>query len=270
MHYKLVIFGVKETTLHITDFIREIFKVDLVVTLSDEGKKKNHISGVADFSSVESDYGTEVLRVDSYTLNDESTKAFFKNNTFDVGIAFGWQRLIPESILDVFSVGVFGFHGSSGYLPFGRGRSPLNWSIISGDKRFVNNMIRYDKFVDSPNVFANEVFTINEFDNIMTLQAKNIISSKKMITKLINDYQKDSITIDTSTKDFDMLYKKRTPSDGLISFKSRTSEIYNLIRATTKPFPGAFSYINGCKVTIWEAHPFDNVIDLSSFYVLSL
>ena len=46
------------------------------------------------------------------------------------------KRLIPIDILEQFSVGAFGMHGSSMDLPLGRGRSPLNWSLIEGRKFF--------------------------------------------------------------------------------------------------------------------------------------
>ena len=58
---------------------------------------------------------------------------------------------------------------------YGRGRSPLNWSVINGDTRFILNLFQYDADPDSPNVFANEMFSINPHDTIRTLQYKNIL-----------------------------------------------------------------------------------------------
>jgi len=52
-------------------------------------------------------------------------------------------------------------------------------------------------------------------------------------------------------------YPKRTPEDGIIDWNKGTLEINNLIRAVTKPFPGAFSFLDGEKVMIWRAQPFD-------------
>ena len=45
---------------------------------------------------------------------------------------------------------------------------PLNWSMILGDTRFNLNLFRYDEKADSPNVFATEMFQINEHDDIRT------------------------------------------------------------------------------------------------------
>ena len=55
-------------------------------------------------------------------------------------------------------------------------------------------------------------------------------------------------------------YPKRTPQDGIIDWNKSTEEIYNLIRAVTHPFPGAFSFLSKSKVYIWQAQPFDTKI----------
>ncbi len=266
MRYKVVVFGVKDTSENIVDFIQKtICPVDLVITISPEVTKKNQVSGYKGLSVLTEKYGIPVHEADSYFLTDEKTQKFIQENTFDIGISMGWQRLIPPSVLDTFRYGIYGFHGNCGYLPFGRGRSPLNWSIILGDTRFNLNMFRYDEKADSPNVFATEMFSITPHDDIRTAQYKNMICSKNLIRKLLKAYAEDHIEIRTESKDYDSWYGKRTAADGRIDFHARTREIYNLIRGVAAPFPGAYAMIGEEKVTVWEAHPFDEMIDFSSF-----
>ncbi len=287
MKYKVVVFGVKDTSENIVSFIQEkICPVDLVITISPEVTKKNQVSGYKGLSVLTEKYGIPVHQADSYFLTDEKTQKFLSENEFDIGISMGWQRLIPPSVLDKFKFGIYGFHGNCGYLPFGRGRSPLNWSIILGDSRFNLNLFRYDEKADSPNVFATEMFSITAHDDIRTAQYKNMICSKNLIRKLLKAYQKGEIIIKTQSKDFDSWYNKRTEADGKLDFHGRTREIYNLIRGVAAPFPGAFAYVeerhketckagqgNICKnessgenkIIIWQAHPFDEIIDFSEY-----
>lgn len=271
MKYKVVVFGVKDTSENIISFIQEnICPVDLVITITPEVTRKNQIAGYKGLSFLTQKYGVQVHEADSYYLTDAKTQKFLSENKFDIGISMGWQRLIPPSVLEKFQYGIYGFHGNCGYLPFGRGRSPLNWSIILGDSRFNLNLFRYDEKADSPNVFATEMFSITPHDDIRTAQYKNMICSKKLITRLLKAYQQGNITIRTESKDFDSWYNKRTASDGKIDFHSRTREIYNLIRGVAAPFPGAFAYLNDIdveekKMIIWEAHPFDEMIDFSDY-----
>ena len=270
MKYNVVVFGVKDTSENIISFIHEqIIKVDLVITISPEVTKKNQVSGYKGLSFLTDKYGIPVHEADSYFLTDDKTQSFMKENEFEIGICMGWQRLIPKSVLDCFEYGVFGFHGNAGYLPFGRGRSPLNWSMILGDTRFNLNMFKYDEKADSPNVFATEMFSINAHDDIRTAQYKNMICSKNLIRKLLKAYQDGTITIRTESKDYDSWYNKRTALDGKIDFKARTREIYNLIRGVATPFPGAFAYINEeneeNRIIIWKAQPFCEMIDFSGY-----
>lgn len=266
MKYKLVVFGVKDTSENIVEFIHNnIRPVDLVITINSEVLKKNQVSGFKGLSVLTDRYRIPVFEADSYFLTDEKTKAFMEENTFEIAVSMGWQRLIPKCVLDKFEYGVYGFHGNSGYLPFGRGRSPLNWSVILGDTRFNLNLFRYDEKADSPNVFATEMFSITPHDNIRTAQYKNMICSKNLIRKLLRAYQEGNIAVRTESRDFDSWYEKRTAADGKIDFHERTRSIYNLIRGVSEPFPGAFAMCGGQTVRIWEAHPFDEMIDFSAY-----
>ena len=266
MRYRVVVFGVKDTSENIVEFIQgQICPVDLVVTISPSVTKKNQVAGYKGLGGLTEKYGIPVFEADSYFLKDSKTQKFMEENEFEIGISMGWQRLIPKTVLDCFEYGIYGFHGNSGYLPFGRGRSPLNWSIILGDTRFNLNLFRYDEKADSPNVFATEMFSITPHDDIRTAQYKNMICSKNLIRKLLTAYQNKNIEICTKSKDFDSWYEKRTAEDGKIDFHARTREIYNLIRGVTAPFPGAFAYMLDKKITIWEAHPFDEMIDFSRY-----
>ncbi len=266
MKYKVVVFGVKDTSENIVEFIHHhICPVDLVITINKEVLNKNQVSGFKGLSVLTDKYGIAVHEADSYFLTDDKTRSFFEDNEFDIGISMGWQRLIPAYVLDRFQHGVYGFHGNCGYLPFGRGRSPLNWSIINGDTRFNLNLFRYDEKADSPNVFATEMFSLTPYDDIRTAQYKNMICSKSLIIKLLKAYQDHNIVIKTQSKDFDSWYNKRTAADGKIDFHDRTRNIYNLIRGVADPFPGAFAMCGDDKVTIWEARPFDEIIDFSDY-----
>lgn len=266
MKYQLVVFGVKDTTERIVEFIQKsIRKVDLVVTISGAVLQKNQVSGFKGLSFLAEKYGIPVREVDSYALKDEATLAFFAENEFDIGISMGWQRLIPAAVLDRFRYGVFGFHGNCAYLPYGRGRSPLNWSIINGDTRFNLNLFQYDEKADSPNIFASEMCAITQHDTVRSMQYKNIICSQNLIRRLLAAYENGNIKINRDSKDFDSWYEKRTAADGKIDFHGKTRDIYNLIRGVTAPFPGAFAYVGEEKVLVWDAVPFDEMLDFKAY-----
>lgn len=266
MHYRVVVFGVKDTTGEMLKYIHDqLHAVDLVISIDEAVIKQNDISGFLPLSKLTRERNIALFQTASYALSDEKCRDFFEQNEFDIGISMGWQRLIPKYVLDRFRFGVFGFHGSVAYLPYGRGRSPMNWSIINGDERFILNLFRYDDQADSPNVFENILFEITPHDTIRTLQYKNLLCSQTMVQHLLEAYATGKIHVTTASKDFDSWYKKRAPEDGKLDFHGKTRDIYNLIRGVTRPFPGAFSMVNASRVTIWNACPFDGVMDFSKY-----
>ncbi|MDR0220340.1 MAG: hypothetical protein LBI54_02920 [Lachnospiraceae bacterium] len=271
MKYELTVFGVKDMTENVAAFIHENLRpVDLVITIGAAVTAKNHVAGFTSLGGLTEKYGIPVFEADSYPLTDEKTKRLFADNEFSLGLSLGWQRLVPKAVLDAFPYGVFGFHGNSGYLPFGRGRSPLNWSLLLGDTRFNLNLFRYDEKADSPNVFATQMFSLTPHDNIRTAQYKHMICAKQLLVELLSVYalavENDmELPIRTESKDFDSWYTKRTAADGKIDFRQRTREIYNLIRAVAAPFPGAWTMVGEDKLVVWEAHPFDEIMDFSAY-----
>ncbi len=271
MNYNFCMIGTKDTTITMVNhLIHTKNKPDCIITIDETQINTSHISGFAAIDDVAKENAIALFKVKDYAMGDEDTRRFFSSNTFGIAVCMGWQRLIPQYVLDRFEAGIFGFHGSCAYLPYGRGRSPLNWSIIHGDDRFILNLFRYDKDADSPNVFTNRMFQITGQDTIRTLQYKNLLCSYEMVKQLLDAYRNHAISINSQSKDFDSLYKKRTPEDGKIDFTKRTREIYNLIRGVTKPFPGAFAHMDDggqSTVTVWEAAPFDSILDFSGYSV---
>ncbi|MBK8606779.1 MAG: hypothetical protein IPN82_08085 [Chitinophagaceae bacterium] len=104
----------------------------------------------------------------------------------------GWQRLFPEEILETISIGAIGIHGSSELLPKGRGRSPINWSIIQNKKRFIIQYFLIKAGVDDGDIFYFESFDINEWDTCRTLYYKNSIVTKRVLVKWIPELLKIS------------------------------------------------------------------------------
>lgn len=267
--YNTVFFGTKEDTIVLLEYLKNNQNPpDLVVTL-DPHLKKYHISGKGDVYSYCIKNNIEVFNIDDYSLKSNLCKEFFSTNKFDLGISYGWQRIIPKYVLDSFNIGIFGFHGSPLGLPYGKGRSPFNWSIIEGRNNIFNHFFKYDCGVDNGPFYSTTKFEINEFDNINTINIKSLLVAKKEIDKLFKEYKKKGKinTIPQNLNIKETFYPKRTPEDGKINLYQTTKEIYNFIRAVSKPFPGAFLYLENEKITIWEAFPFDNILDFSEFEI---
>lgn len=265
-NYKITLFGVKNTTKIIAEHLHNNgIKVDLIISIDKSVLKTTLIADYMDLKNTAKAIGAEYYCVNDYTLK-QLDDHFFQNNEFQLGIVYGWQRLIPESIINQFSQGLFGFHASPYLLPRGKGRSPLNWSIILGKTVLYNHLFKYSSAADSGDIYEVTEFAITPHDTILTLLYKSLIIAKKELLKLIHDANNASITLFPQQGE-SSFFPKRSPKDGLIHFETQTTEeIINLIRGVTKPFSGAFCFTTqGKKILIWEAWEFDNLLDFSHF-----
>jgi UDP-4-amino-4-deoxy-L-arabinose formyltransferase/UDP-glucuronic acid dehydrogenase (UDP-4-keto-hexauronic acid decarboxylating) len=260
LKYKIVVFGAKKSTISLMETFKE--DIDLIVTVSDTIKKNNHIAGEGDVSEF-----AKINNIECYSTEDYSLKScvdFFQNNEFEMGISYGWQRLIPQYVLDRFKNGVFGTHASPLGLPYGKGRSPLNWSVIRGFNQVYFNLFKYVAKADSGMMYSTVKFEINNWDTIESIKMKDLIVTRIEVYKLINDYKNNTIKLFDQKDDIEeTFFPKRSPKDGKINLMYDTIDIYNLIRGTTRPFPGSFLIYDESEVIIWDAVPFDNKLDFS-------
>jgi methionyl-tRNA formyltransferase/peptidoglycan/xylan/chitin deacetylase (PgdA/CDA1 family) len=257
---QIILFGVQQQGLDICKYlINNDILISYVVTINKESSIINKASGWIDYSDFCKKFNIPLYHCKSYSLKSIEDFNFFKNNNFDIVLLGGWQRLIPENILNTLNYGVIGQHGSSEMLPRGRGRSPINWSIIENRKRIVWNIFYITPGIDDGNIIDNKIIDINEYDTCKTIYYKISIIMKQMylenIPKILNNQVKISKQIGEPT-----YYKKRCYEDGLIDWEQSINEIYNLVRAVTKPYPGAFTYNGFSKINIWKVQPFDKNI----------
>lgn len=241
------------------DLIRYIHRnrvsVSEIVTLTPQQRERYNVAGYYDHSGFADRKNISVYTPDTYKMSDQDDIEHFRELNADVLILHGWQRLIPEEILETFDLGAFGLHGSAFGLPKGRGRSPMNWSLIQDLDRFLLSIIRLDAGVDSGGVVDTKKFDINQHDDIRTLYYKLVMAAQEMYDRSIDDILSGNIEIKTQDGD-PTYYPKRTPEDGAINWQDPTSVIYNLVRAVAPPYPQAFTNYDGIKISIQAAQPF--------------
>ena len=96
-------------------------------------------------------------------------------------------------------------------------------------------------------------FDITIYDTCDTLYNKVAKTNEKMLLKLLNTLKsgkKPFLGIENETNE--ELLPRRRPKDGLINWDSFGINIYNFVRALTEPYPGAFTYLNGKKIIVWD------------------
>lgn len=263
---QITLFGCKDTTLHVArHLLRQGRSVRLVTLLPDKGKEQD-VAGYLDFRD-HAHLFTDIYHAQRYDLTGTADKIHFAKNSFELGICIGWQRLIPLDVLTQFTTGVFGMHGSSRDLPFGRGRSPMNWSILEGRQWFFTNLFKYEPGIDDGPVLDTDCFSITSDDTAETLHYKNSLSLIRLLETNFKYLVAGNFILKPQRDAAPTYYPKRNWEDGAIDWDDLVFNTQRKIRAVAAPFFGAFSYLNGelvkfhrCGVfyTDIESHVFRN------------
>ncbi len=262
------LFGCKDTSLSVAEFLhKKNIKIHLV-TISKSTAKKNDVAGYMDLK-VHRKLFASIYIADKYNLQSKNDKKYFeKMDACKIGFCVGWQRLIPSQILRKFSKGIHGMHGSARDLPFGKGRSPMNWSLIEGRRHFFTNLFKYSDGIDNGPVLDTLVFSIQSYDTAETMHYKNTLAMCNIIEKNLTSIIAGKIKYKPqNSKNGETFYSKRSPSDGIIDWRDDLLNIEKLIRAVSPPFHGAIAFYKGKKIRIFRAaifytdlenHPFIN------------
>lgn len=213
--------------------------------------KKNLYSDYASFDVLGK--RKQILRhIKVNNINDEENLRVIKEINPDLILVMGWSQLLKNDIINIPRLGVIGSHPTE--LPKYRGRSPIPWSIIKNLKESALTFFYIQSGVDNGDILDQKRFTINENDNATIIYNKIIRIGKKLLEKNLTHLQEGkSKRIKQDESQFIENWPKRNPEDGLIDWNNDSKSIHRLIRATTIPYPGAFTFIKGKKLTIWDA-----------------
>lgn len=254
---RIVYAGCTEAGFDLMQYIHEeLIPIDEILTLTPGQGDQYNVASYFDCSDYCAEQGIDVYTPDKYSLSTNDIE-YYKENPGDVMIVHGWQRLIPGEILSSFRHGALGLHGSAFGLPAGRGRSPMNWSLIEDLDRFLLSVLHLDEGADSGGLIATKKFDITDRDTIKTMYYKLIVAAQKMFDKILISGLEGGFDV-TPQEGEPTFYPKRRPEDGAINWEDPTKVIDRLIRAVTKPYPGAFSEYEGERVLFWEAQPFSS------------
>ena len=221
--------------------------VDTIYTLPFDMQDKT--SGFIDFEPLAIKNKSSIVRTKD--INTYENVKSIKDINPDLIIVAGWQRLVCEEILNVPKLGTVGFHSS--LLPKYRGRAPVNWAIILGERETGITMFYLTPEADDGDIIGQKAFPILLNDDCKTVYEKAALAGSELIKEYLPKIDKKIAPRIHNTSGTYPHYPKRTPKDGLIDFNRSSLDVYNFVRALTKPYPGAYYYDkNGDKVIVWS------------------
>lgn len=184
-------------------------------------------------------------------INDPVVIKKIRTLSPEIIYVIGWRWIIGKSILDIPRFGCVGIHFS--LLPKLRGSAPVSWSIISGEKKTGLTLFFFNKRADAGDIIAQLKTSISIYDDANTLRErleKKAIETIKKYAPLLRKGKAPR----RKQKELKASYApRRWPALSEIDWDKSSREIYDVIRATTFPYPGAYTYYAGRKLIIWES-----------------
>ncbi len=169
----------------------------------------------------------------------------------EVIFSFYYRNLLCDEILSLAPKGAFNLHGS--LLPKYRGRAPLNWVLVNGEKETGVTLHRMTSRADAGDIVAQQSVAIADSDVALTLHRKLCAASQTLLgdalTK-IRSGQADERVQDHSQATY---VGRRTPEDGRLEWEKPAQALHNLVRAVSDPWPGAFGYVGTNKFIVWKS-----------------
>ena len=245
---KIIFIGGVKFSYELLSGILKKWKISAVFTYSEE--KKNVFSDYANFDILLHKSKIPCIKVDN--INDEKNIELISKISPDLILVMGWSQILKPEILKIPKLGVIGSHPTE--LPKYRGRAPIPWTILKGLKKSALTFFWMDEGIDDGDIMDQQFFEISDNDDSESVYEKIIILGKKMLDEnlsLIHSGQINRKKQD-STK-FLEYWNKRTPKDGKINWSDKGALIHNLIRASTRPYPGAYTMFKNKKLIIWKS-----------------
>ena len=167
--------------------------------------------------------------------------------------SFYYRNMIKPEVLALPRLGALNLHGS--YLPKYRGRVPVNWAVINGESETGATLHYMVEKPDAGDIVDQERVEITLSDTAHDVFLKVTDAAVRVIAcawPLLRDGRAVRTPMNLSEGNY---CRGRTPADGRIDWTKSALQIYNLIRGVTHPYPGAFTFMDGKKVIIWQAWP---------------
>lgn len=202
--------------------------------------------------------GNEVPVLTLKNKNWTKLTKFIASKEPDLGIVAGFSHILPNDVLKIPRYGFWNLHAGS--VPRYRGGSPLNWQLINGEDQIGLSILKMTPGIDDGSVLSSTKFKISNVDTILDLHSRANQLFPLMLLPLLSNIPKSLRNSKVQSRNGARYWHQRNERDGQIDWiNSSSQQVYNFVRALSKPYPGAFGVITERKeVRIWQVKVDEN------------
>lgn len=206
----------------------------------------------ADFRELAEELGAEFMMPDS--INSDSVVSTFRQSDSRIAISVNWQTLIRRPVLDAFEFGVI--NGHAGDLPRYRGNAAPNWAIINGEDEVVLTTHRMSEELDAGPIHAQHSVPLDEETYIGDVYDAMYERFPELFVTVVGDAATGSLTPTPQPSEPSAALRcyPRQPTDSELQWTEPAADLARVVRASSEPLFGAYTWLDSGKLRIWRAH----------------
>ncbi|MCA2213276.1 formyltransferase family protein [Jidongwangia harbinensis] len=230
-----------------------IYKVggslDLAVTLPDDrATAKSGRIYLDDFSAR---HGIDLVKAPN--VNDAAVIDAVRERRIDWLFIIGWSQIARRELLDAPTRGVLGMHPT--LLPEGRGRAAVPWAILKGLPETGVTLFKLDEGVDTGPIVAQQRIPMHDTITATELYADVERAHSTLLADAWPGLVTDRLPLVCQDPAAGSSWPGRSPADGEIRRDLTVDQALTLVRATCRPYPGAFVRRDDTVLRVWSAVP---------------
>jgi methionyl-tRNA formyltransferase len=238
--------------LGLAALLRHGFEVAAVFTHRDDPHEEVWWDALAERAGTR---GIPVHFAEKTELKQPDVAELVRDYRPDFVFSFYYRFMIPTALLGLAPRGAFNLHGS--LLPRYRGRAPVNWVLVNGEKETGVSLHEMVAKPDAGDLVDQERVEIAVADTAFTLYRKLETAATTLLDRalpLVREGRAPRRPLDLSQGSY---FGGRKPEDGRFEWGWPAARIYDLVRGVTHPYPGAFTVLGGRRLLVWWARPVD-------------
>lgn len=166
--------------------------------------------------------------------------------------SFYYRHLLGPALLACPARGAYNLHGS--LLPHYRGRAPVNWAVLHGERVTGASLHRMVARPDAGTLVDQEPVPILPNDTAHEIFLKVTWAAEKVLDRSLPALLAGRARETPLELARGSYYGRRTPADGCIDWRRDAWPIHNLVRAVAPPYPGAFFDHQGRRLAVLRSH----------------
>ena len=161
----------------------------------------------------------------------------------DFIFSFYYRHMLRPELLVCARRGAYNMHGS--LLPKYRGRVPVNWAVIRGERRTGATLHAMVEKPDAGAIAAQQAVPILPDDTAFDVFQKVTVAAELALDAALPGILDGSVNLREQELSQGSYFGGRKPEDGRIDWNQSAAAIHNLIRGVAPPYPGAFTTLRG-------------------------